>query len=233
MQLDRTSIALENGQETALVLQVNKRARRIGLRWSVRDDAFVLVLPAAKYKAEGLRFVQGRRAWMGKLLADQPAPVRLADGAPVPVGDENYIIQHRPDLRSGVVLSGDRLLVSGQPEHLPRRVRDWLKAEAARRIQPQVYRFADIVERPVKRISIRDTQTRWGSCSSENRLNFSWRLVLAPSNVMTYVIAHEVSHLREMNHSPRFWRWVEELYPDYRPAQYWLKRNGAALLRAA
>jgi predicted metal-dependent hydrolase len=76
---------------------------------------------------------------------------------------------------------------------------------------------------------IKDQKTRWGSCSSKGNLNFSWRLILAPKSVLDYVVVHELAHLREMNHSSRFWRIVEEYYGEYKAAERWLKENGVGL----
>ena len=121
------------------------------------------------------------------------------------------------------------LFVSGRAEHLKRRVRDWLKEEARRSLGVLAHEFAARLARPVRRITIRDPRSRWGSCSRDGTLSLSWRLVLAPERVARYVVAHEAAHLKHMNHSAAFWRTVDSLVDDAAPARAWLRRHGAAL----
>ena len=97
------------------------------------------------------------------------------------------------------------------------------------KIKTLVDKYANILGVKYSKINIRDTKTRWGSCSSSKALSFSWRLILAPIDVMEYVIVHEVCHLKEMNHSEKFWRLVFQLYPNYFDAKLWIKRNGKSL----
>ncbi len=106
-----------------------------------------------------------------------------------------------------------------------------LKAHARDRLADASERYARQVARPIKRISLRDTRSRWGSCSSAGALMYSWRLIMAPPDVLDYVAAHEVAHLCEMNHSSRFWELVEKLCPDYASHRVWLRREGASLHR--
>ncbi|HYI07041.1 MAG TPA: YgjP-like metallopeptidase domain-containing protein, partial [Reyranella sp.] len=122
--------------------------------------------------------------------------------------------------------------VAGRPEHLPRRLRDWLTAELRHRLVPLVHAKARRVERPVKRISVRDSRSRWGSCGPDGGLSFSWRLVFAPPEVLDYLVAHEVAHLVHLNHGPRFWALAERLCdgPMGVP-RAWLRANGETLLQ--
>ena len=123
--------------------------------------------------------------------------------------------------------------VSGHPEHASRRLADWLKREARLRIGERADEYARLLGVQPKRITIRDTSSRWGSCSSARTLSFSWRLILAPPFVLDYVVAHELCHLREMNHGPRFWRLVRTIVPNLERPQTWLTENGALLHRYA
>ena len=125
------------------------------------------------------------------------------------------------------------LRVEGNPAHSSRRLLDWLKREARRRIDERVFWYAAQLGVRPRRITIRDTTSRWGSCSSARSLSFSWRLILAPPAVLDYVVAHEVAHLRELNHKPRFWRLVESLGPEIDQSQTWLSEHGALLHRYA
>ena len=118
----------------------------------------------------------------------------------------------------------------GDPAHLARRVRDHLVSAARAELVPRARRLAARIGREVARVSVRDTKSRWGSCSGQGNLSFSWRLIFAPEPVLEYVVAHEVSHLAEMNHGPRFWRLVESLTPNSAAPRRWLKRHRNRLL---
>jgi hypothetical protein len=124
-----------------------------------------------------------------------------------------------------------RICVSGDERHAPRRLADWLRSEAKADLVKRVEYYCDMLNCQAKRISVRDQATRWGSCSSNGTLCFSWRLIFAPSYVLDYVAAHEVAHLHEMNHGQRFWRLVRQAVPDMQRARYWLKHHGAELHR--
>ena len=144
----------------------------------------------------------------------------------------SHRIRHRPEARGTVWVEGVEIHVAGKAEHLPRRLRDWLLAEARRRITPLALAKAETVERRVKRVSVRDQRARWGSCGPDGSLSFSWRLVLAPPEVLDYLVAHEVAHLVHMNHGPRFWALAERLCAGpMGPPQAWLKANGEKLLQ--
>ncbi len=124
-----------------------------------------------------------------------------------------------------------RICVSGGDKHGPRRLADWLRAEAKGDLTLRTFHHAANLGCRPKRISVRDQSTRWGSCSMTGTICYSWRLIFAPEFVLDYVAAHEVAHLREMNHGPRFWRLVRETMPEMQKARAWLKLNGAELHR--
>ena len=129
-----------------------------------------------------------------------------------------------------MAIAEGEIRVRGDPAHLARRVRDHLAAlardELARRARP----LAAHVGCTIARVTVRDTRSRWGSCSASGNLSFSWRLIFAPEEVVDYVVAHEVAHLAEMNHGPRFWRLVERLAPGNAGPRAWLDRHRARLL---
>lgn len=124
-----------------------------------------------------------------------------------------------------------RICVSGGEQHGPRRLGDWLRAQAKAELTRRTHYHASNLGCRPTRISVRDQSTRWGSCSTTGTISFSWRLIFAPNYVLDYVAAHETAHLREMNHGPRFWRLVRETMPDMQRARIWLKQNGAELHR--
>ena len=123
----------------------------------------------------------------------------------------NYTLQAISTARRGVWIEEDGIMVSGHPEYFARRVADWLRVYAREEICQRAFPMAKQINRTIYRIGVRDTTSRWGSCTSRGHLSFSWRLVLAPADILTYVVAHEVSHLAEMNHSPAFWQVVEDV----------------------
>jgi predicted metal-dependent hydrolase len=142
-----------------------------------------------------------------------------------------HLIRAAPQTLRGVVECADGVLtVPGDPAHLSRRLTDYLKAEARREIGIRARDKAARIERRVAAVTLRDTRSRWGSCNSAGRLNFSWRLIMAPEFVLDYVVAHEVAHLAEMNHGPKFWRLCAQLSgADPTTARAWLKRHGPEL----
>ena len=129
-----------------------------------------------------------------------------------------------------VAIVDGEIRVRGEPAHLARRVRDHLISLARQELGRRARLHAARIGKPVARVSVRDTKSRWGSCSAKGSLSFSWRLVLAPDNVVDYVVAHEVAHLAEMNHGPRFWRLLRSLTPDCAAPRAWLTRHRARLL---
>ena len=219
------------GRTVALTVRRSARARRLGLRIAGHDDSVELVLPSGAREADGLAFLRERADWVLTRLRRLPARVEFADGAALPLGGVQHIVRRSPGRRRPVVIEGREILVSGAPEHLPRRLTDWLRAEAKRRIEPLAQAHAGEIGKTVTRITVRDQKSRWGSCAPGGRLSFSWRLVLAPETVLDYVVAHEVAHLAEANHSPAFWRIVDRLTGDRAKARGWLRRNGTTLHR--
>jgi predicted metal-dependent hydrolase len=134
----------------------------------------------------------------------------------------------------GPVWIEDRVIhVAGAREHHPRRVLDFLKSEARKELEMRVTAHTSRIGLKHTRLTVRDTASRWGSCSAQRSLSFSWRLILAPPFVLDYVVAHEVAHMREMNHGPKFWKLVQELVGDFRRPQKWLRDHGPALHRYA
>ena len=188
-------------------------------------------MPVNAALAEAEAAVREHAVWVLERIDRLPPQVAFQDGAIIPFrGADHRIVQH--PYQRGVIDHADNLIhVYGHPEHMARRLRDWLKREARRAISPLALAMATQIERRVSQVSIRDQRSRWGSCSETGGLSFNWRLILAPETVLDYVVAHEVAHLVEMNHSPAFWRVVDRLTPHARPAKRWLNANGHGLYR--
>jgi predicted metal-dependent hydrolase len=161
--------------------------------------------------------------------------VALDPGAHIPFRGEEYLIVEGESGRSPVSIdhAARVIRVAGRSEHAPRRILDFLKREARKSLDSRTVEYAKAIGTSPKRITVRDTASRWGSCSTTRALSFSWRLILAPPFVLDYVVAHEVAHLRQMNHGPRFWALVRELAGDIDLPQAWLSKNGPMLHRYA
>lgn len=214
-----------------LAVERHPRARRLTLRLEPASGRFHLVLPRGVALAEGLAFARSRKAWILGQLDSLPPQVPFAPGAAIPYLGRDHEIVHQPEARGAVWREDGQICVTGFAEHLPRRVEDYLKMQARRELGERAHEKAAGIERRVTRIALRDTHSRWGSCARDGRINFSWRLILAPEPVLDYVVAHEVAHLVHMNHSRDFWRLVARLTEDVPGSKQWLRRNGASLLR--
>jgi predicted metal-dependent hydrolase len=214
-----------------IAVRHSPRARRVSLKFDPADDGFELVVPPRASLKQALGFAQQHSGWLAARLKDLPPRVPFAPGSVIPILGQSYWIRHFGERGPPVFVKDGELLVSGAAEHLARRIRDFLHARARAEIVPRAHAFATRLGRKVRRVSLRDPKTRWGSCAASGDLAFSWRLVLAPEHVLSYVIAHEVAHLAEMNHSRRFWATVDRLMPDAERSKAWLKRHGKSLLR--
>jgi predicted metal-dependent hydrolase len=227
----RQGLALPNGSEIGLIIRRSERARCILVQVGHLSGEVELVLPRGVPVGEGLRFAREKASWVQDRLRRVVAPVPLVEGAVFPILGEQVRIRHTGDALPAVARRGSEILVSGRRENLRGRVRDWLKWQARQEIAPRVVAKAAIVGKPHRRITIRDTQSRWGSCSHDGNLSFSWRLIFAPEFVLDYVVAHEVAHLREMNHGRRFWSLVQRMCSDSAASRTWLRRHAAELHR--
>lgn len=214
-------------------VRVSPRARRLALKIDAVGDAVELVLPPRTSLPRALNFLKSNRDWLESRLAALPPRVTFADGETVPILGIPHRIRHvaRSREHGPVWMDGREIRVGGDPVHAARRVRDFLKEMARAELGRRARRLALQLGRRIGRITVRDTTTRWGSCSANGNLAFSWRLVMAPESVLQYVVAHEAAHLVEMNHGPRFWKLVKRLVPDVERQRNWLNRNRAWLLR--
>lgn len=222
------------GRPVLVRFRRNRRARRIILRLDVDggDSAGVVVtLPPGASRAEGLNWATRQQAWIARRLGRRPPRIAFADGVTVPFIGADHVVRHAPGTRRGVWREAGAIMVSGRPEHLARRLGDWLRREARREISELVAAKAAAAGLQPGRISVRDTRSRWGSCAASGNLNFSWRLILAPDFVLDYVVAHEAAHLRHADHGDEFWRFAEQMSDDMAKARAWLKAHGEALHR--
>ncbi len=231
-----TLVVRHGSQFFAIRLRRHRRARRYTLRIHPTDREAILTMPPRGTLAEAREFARLHGGWIAARLGRLPKAAPFQHGTSVPIRGVPHRIVHRAGQRGTVWTetrdSGERVLcVAGSIEFVERRVHDHLKREARRELQKASESYAEMLCVRVKRISIRDQSSRWGSCTSAGSLSFSWRLILAPPFVLDYLAAHEVAHLVEMNHSPRFWRVVARVCPHVERAKRWLDTHGNDLHR--
>lgn len=209
------------------------RARRMTLRLSPTGDRVLVTAPKAASDRSIEKFLIRNSGWIFTQSANTKRPVPFAHDIVIPVEGVEHVIVSAPSERGlPYRREGSRhreLVVPGDAYFLPRRTGEFLQKLARERLTERCLRHSGIVGISPARINVKDTTSRWGSCSPARHLSFSWRLILAPPGVLDYVAAHEVAHLREMNHGPRFWKIVESLDPDMAEHMKWLKANGAGL----
>ena len=220
---------LPGNPPVALTLRRSGRARRISLRVSGLDGKVTLTMPRGVPEREALEFAHSKAGWLRAQLDKQVESTIVTVGTEMPV--EGRVLRIESGGGRSVRVVDDTMLVPGAPEAAPARVRAWLKTRARDRLAAASDHYADKLGRPYSRLSLRDTRSRWGSCSAQGGLMYSWRLIMAPPEVLDYVAAHEVAHLAEMNHSPAFWATVEWLLPGFEPSRKWLRDHGSALHR--
>jgi len=217
-------------------LRRHRRARRYTLRIHPSDREAILTMPPRGTIIEAKDFAQRHGGWIAARLGRLPKAAPFLPGTIVPLRGIPHRIVHRAAMRGTVWTevrdSGERILcVAGASEHIERRVLDYLKREARKDLQKASISYAQELAVKVRRLSIRDQSSRWGSCTSAGSLSFSWRLILAPPYVLDYLAAHEVAHLVEMNHSARFWRVVAKVCDHVERAKTWLDTHGNDLHR--
>lgn len=234
----RVSVPLERLHEVAgrsLPLRVveNGRAKRLTLRIDPGGQGLRVTIPPGIPPREVDRFLDRHQGWLEQRLAKVPDRPQVRPGIKVPLRGVPHLVVHESSRRGSVsvaVVDGQpALLVHGERVHLPRRIADFLKREAKRDIEALVQKHTATVGRRAKSVRFKDTTSRWGSCTTDGNLSFSWRIMMAPKPVIDYLVAHEVAHLKEMNHGPKFWKLCQQLAPDTERCKAWLKKNGGAL----
>lgn len=210
-----------------ITLRRSARTRRFLLRVSRLDGRVTLSLPLRAREAEALAFARAQEDWLRRALAAVPQGQPLGFGALLPY--EGRMIRLEPATGRVLRLTDESLQVPGAAAQLPARVGGFLKARARDRLAQASDHYARQIGRGYRSLTLRDTRSRWGSCTHDGRLMYSWRLIMAPPAVLDYVCAHEVAHLAQMNHSPAFWEEVRRLMPGYEAHRRWLKTKGNRL----
>ncbi len=225
------TIELNVGSEVLtlpVVIRKHAKSQRMVIRYHPTQHHVVLTLPRYVTIKQGLHFVEEKRNWIAQRIQEHTRQVPFADGNIIPLLGMKYTLRHVGG-RGVVRIAGGEIIVPGAAEFMVRRVREFLKRVAHDTIAELAHEKAKIIGKQVKKITVRDTSSRWGSCSYDGNLSFSWRLVFAPFEILEYVTCHEVAHLKHHDHSKAFWMATGLLYPDYDKAKDWLKLHGSDL----
>lgn len=210
----------------------SRRARQVSLRIDPRGGTVQVILPPRCRRTSGLALLMQHADWVVDRLAALPPHIALAHGSPMLLNGREHVIRHLPLAPPGAWLARNEIRVGGTRQQLPAAVSAFLRAEALRVMSALVAAKAARLDRLPRRVLVKDTATRWGSCAADGSIAFNWRLIMAPPFVQDYVASHETAHLHYMNHSADFWAAVAKLTPHRTSAEEWLRREGARLLRA-
>lgn len=227
-----TEINISAREALKVIWKYSKRAKRLSLRIAPHEQKLVVTLPQGCSTTQALTFVQTNRTWIGERLQRLEKKPSFSVDHLIPIQGKPYLIVHAPERLGGAWLENDCLMVSGDLAFINRRVADFLRTHAATVLKQEVQEMARNTGLQPSRVDIRDTSSRWGSCSTSGRIMLSWRVIMAPDLVRHYLIAHELSHLRHMNHGPLFWQQVASITPYKKQAETWLREKGPLLLHA-
>ena len=208
-------------------------AKRLTLRIDEKKHLPVLTIPNRCSAQKAYDFVDSHRDWITNMLARLPQTQKFSAGENITILGQTYQIIHAPEERGGVFFRGEQLVVCGEVEFLHRRVTDFLRHLAYEMFLNASLQQAAKLGCKINNVCIKDTKSRWGSCSNKNNINYNWRVILAPSYVFEYLVCHEVSHLVHPNHSAAFWQCVASLCPNWQEGRRWLKIKGKELYRYA
>ena len=224
-------LPLEGGH--ALRLSVNPRARRISIRIDTRKGEAVAIAPSERRLADAVAFARTKSAWIAERLAARPGETAIEPGAVIPYRGGTVPLEAAGGAGAARLVEGPdglRIVSGGEGEAFARRVVNLLKRAAREALQSRTdFHLRALGQSPVS-LTINDPASRWGSCSPVSRsIRYSWRVIMAPPEVLDYLAAHEVAHLVHADHSPAYWSVVKGLVGDHRPFRAWLRDHGAAL----
>ena len=219
---------LQNAFDFPLTVKSSLKIKRLNLRIDHKTRSAVLSMPKWCNKKTAFDFVSAHLSWIEEKLASLLALKNFEDGQKLCLFGKPLTICHRPDFGAPQRV-GDTLFVGGQKAFLHRRIKDYIKREAKKEFLSRSQLLAQKLGCTLKGVSIKDTKSRWGSCSSRQHINYSWRIALAPTETIDYLMAHETAHLKNPNHSKVFWETVQSLCTDFTKGKTWLETNANQL----
>jgi hypothetical protein len=222
------------GHRVKVRLEVNAKARRLIIRLDERRREAVAVAPTSRQIEAAAAFAAERVDWISSRLQHLPEVTLFEDGEIIQYQGKDCLITLEGEGRIARLSPGNPRILSvpGDPETTHARVVRFLKKQAKAELTRAVTRHCETLRVNCTGISVKDTRSRWGSCTVDGQLSFSWRLIMAPPEVLDYVAAHECAHLREMNHSAKFWALVARCCPDWQRQRAWLRLHGTELQAA-
>eukprot|EP01099_Mayorella_cantabrigiensis_P005769 TRINITY_DN4662_c0_g1_i1.p2 TRINITY_DN4662_c0_g1~~TRINITY_DN4662_c0_g1_i1.p2 ORF type:complete len:232 (+),score=7.20 TRINITY_DN4662_c0_g1_i1:1414-2109(+) len=225
------SCLLIEGRSWPLVVRESSKARRLTLRLRPERGEIILTLPLFYSKTQVFGFIEKSKPWLEKQVAKVFPQLVYVEGMVLPILGKHYKLRHKSSQSFRSWWGEDHLLIHAPADKFGFFVQKSLHQVARQFLQERTTLYAAQLKKPVNRIILRDTRSRWGSCSAQGNISYSWRLVFAPEQVADYVCAHEAAHLVEMNHSPQFWHIVEKFCPGYKNLRHWLRQNGKGLFQ--
>ncbi len=208
----------------------SSKAKRLTLRIDEKNHQPVITLPKYCSQNTALKFLEDHHDWIINMLARLPQSTDFSDGEIFSFFGQKYTVHHQENHR-GTCFIDDILMVGGNKEFLHRRVVDFLKQQTLQKLSDLTIQKAKTLGCLVANVTLKDTKSRWGSCSTMHNINYNWRICLAPLYVIEYLVCHEVSHLQHPNHSKDFWQTLSELCPNYKEGRSWLKIKGKELYK--
>lgn len=206
------------------------RAKRLSLRIDEKLHVPVLTIPRRCAQKKVKEFLDANHDWVVNMMTRLPVAAKFSQGEKVSFFGHDYTIEHDKTNRT-TEFSGNVLRVSGDEDFLHRRVKDYLKEQTLKILSEMTVNKAAEIEGKVKSVAIKDTRSRWGSCTTSGHINYNWRICMAPKEVINYLVCHEVAHLVHPDHSADFWNCVEQICPDYKETRRWLKNHGKSLYK--
>ncbi|MBQ9090374.1 MAG: DUF45 domain-containing protein [Alphaproteobacteria bacterium] len=201
--------------------------KSIRLRFD-KNKNIILSAPLFCSEQQAVSFAKQHLNWIAKQI-DTFKTIRFKNNDTISILGQNYIIEHNPLHKKGTIIQDNHIVVGGESTFLHRRITTFAKEQFYQYAQAKALQMAVQLDTPIQKITLKNSSSRWGSCSSLKNINLCWKLVFAPLDVIDYVIAHEVAHLIEMNHSPKFWAVVSQLNVKQADAQIWLRKNGKTI----
>jgi predicted metal-dependent hydrolase len=220
---DFTSEIIHLDPDLNVKLNLNLRAKRITIR--IKGNEVILTIPKKSEIKKGVEFLKSKASWIKSHLS-KSIKIDFIHNETIKIFDKNYIITHSNEKTRGISLTNDKLIIYGKDSNFDIRIKKFLSLLLKKTVTEYAFKMSSKLNVSFNKISIKDMDSRWGSCSSRGNLSFSFKLIFSPESIIEYIVAHEVSHLREMNHSPRFWAHVESLYPNWKKARQLLKDSG-------
>lgn len=217
-----------------LDIKISPRAKRMALRVDSQGRSIKLVIPKRASICSAYEFALKNKVWIQKTIADLPTPINFINGTIIPILGEKITININYDKvlkTTSISLKNNKLSVSTNKKDPSSRIKRFLMDLAKKELSSLAHDKAEMIDKTIKQVDIKDTISRWGSCSHDGKISFSWRLIFAPIEATDYVVAHEVAHLVHLDHSPAFWKVCEALSNKYGKGSRWMRENSAELMR--